>query len=81
MHEVRTSIRDAFISEFSKDEISKENLARVFSENKDRIDEMISLFTDRLVEFHQMLRPEQRAKLLAEIEKHRERWERYHRHW
>ncbi|MGD2270836.1 MAG: hypothetical protein PVI06_10600 [Desulfobacterales bacterium] len=37
--------------------------------------------SDRLVEFHQMLRPEQRAKLVAEIEKHRKKWERHHRHW
>jgi Spy/CpxP family protein refolding chaperone len=81
MRAVRTSIRETFISEFSKDEINKENLTRIFSDNKNKIDEMILLFTDRLVEFHQMLRPEQRAKLVAEIEKHRKRWQRHHRHW
>jgi Spy/CpxP family protein refolding chaperone len=80
MHAVRASIRQTVISEFRKDEISKENLIQVFSENKAKFDDMISMFTDRLVEFHQMLRPEQRAKLVAEIEKHHERWEKYHQH-
>jgi hypothetical protein len=45
------------------------------------LDDMISMFADRLVEFHQMLTPEQRTKLLAEIEKHEEWRGRYHMHW
>ena len=32
MRAVRTSIREIFISEFSKDDINKDNLSRVFSE-------------------------------------------------
>lgn len=81
MNAVRASIRDTVISEFRKDEISKENLTQVFSENRAKFDDMISMFADRLVEFHQMLRPEQRAKLVAEIEKHQERWGKHHRRW
>ncbi|UCH21649.1 MAG: Spy/CpxP family protein refolding chaperone [Deltaproteobacteria bacterium] len=81
MHAVRASIRDTVISEFRKDEINKENLTQVFSENRVKFEDMISMFADRLVEFHQMLTPEQRTKLLAEIEKH-QRWKRgYHMHW
>ena len=79
MHTIRASIRDTVMTEFRKNEISKENLTQVFSENRAKFDDMISMFADRLVEFHQMLRPEQRAKLVAEIEKHHERWEKHHR--
>ena len=80
MHTIRASIRDTVMTEFRKNEISKENLTQVFSENRAKFDDMISMFADRLVEFHQMLRPEQRAKFVAEIEKHQERWGKHHRH-
>jgi Spy/CpxP family protein refolding chaperone len=81
MHTIRASIRDTLMTELRKNEINKENLIRVFSENRVKFDDMISMFADQLVEFHQMLRPEQRAKLVAEIEKHQEKYEKYHRHW
>ena len=79
MHAIRASIRDTVMTELRKNEINKENLVQIFSENRSKFDDMISIFADRLVEFHQMLRPEQRAKLVAEIEKHHERWEKHHR--
>ena len=81
MHTIRASIRDTVLTELRKNEIDKENLIQVFSENRAKFDDMISMFADRLVEFHQILRPEQRAKLVAEIEKHQAKYEKYHRHW
>ena len=79
MHIIRASIRETVMTEFSKNEISKENLTQVISENRAKFDDMISIVAGGLVEFHQMLRPEQRAKLVAEIEKHQDRWEKHHR--
>ena len=79
MHAIRASIRDTVLTELRNDEIDKESLIQVFSENRARIDDIISDFADGLVEFHQMLQPNQRAKLVAEIEKHQKRWEKHHR--
>jgi Spy/CpxP family protein refolding chaperone len=81
MHTIRASIRDTVMTELRQNEFSKENLMQVFSENRAKFDDMISMFTDQLVEFHQMLQPEQRAKLVAEIEKHQAKYAKYHRHW
>jgi len=81
MQTIRASIRDTVMTELRKNEISKENLIQVFSENRAKFDDMISMFADRLVDFHQMLQPEQRAKLVAEIEKHQAKYEKYHRQW
>ncbi len=81
MQAVRTSIRDTIISEFRKDQITKENLTQAFAENRAKIDDLIFTLADRLVEFHQILTPEQRAKLVAEIEKHEGRKGRYHLRW
>jgi Spy/CpxP family protein refolding chaperone len=81
IHTIRTSIRDVVMTELRKNEISKENLIQVFSENRAKFDDMISMFANRLVQFHQMLQPEQRARLVAEIEKHQVKYEKYHRHW
>jgi Spy/CpxP family protein refolding chaperone len=79
MRAIRASIRDTLMTELRKSEMNKEDLVQVFSENRAKFEEMISLLADRLVEFHQMLQPEQRAKLVAELEKHQKRWEKYHR--
>jgi hypothetical protein len=70
MRAIRASIRDTLMTELRKSEMNKENLVQVFSENRAKFEDTISMFADRLVEFHQMLQPEQRAKLVAEIEKH-----------
>ena len=78
---VRTSTRETFISEFSKNEISKENLDQVVSQNRVRMDELINVLTDGIVEFHRMLTPEQRAKLVAELEKHEKGGYWHHRRW
>jgi len=81
MQTIRASIRDTVMTELRKNEISKENLIQVFSENRAKFDDMISMFADQLVEFHKMLQHEQRAKLVAEIEKHQAKYEKYHRQW
>ena len=77
----RTSIRETFISEFNKNEISKETLDQIVAQNRVRMDELISVLTDGIVEFHRMLTPEQRAKLVAEMEKHEKGGYWHHRRW
>lgn len=78
---IRTSTRETFLNEFSKNEISKEKLDQVIAQNRVRMDELISVLTDGIIEFHRMLTPEQRSKLVAEIEKHKEGGHWYHRRW
>ena len=78
---VRTSSRETFLSEFSKNEISKDNLDQIVAQNRVRMDALISVLTDGIIEFHRMLTPEQRSKLVAEMEKHKEKGHWYHRQW
>jgi Spy/CpxP family protein refolding chaperone len=78
---VRTSTRETFLSEFSKKEISRENLDQVIAQNRVRMDELIGVLADGIIEFHRMLTPEQRSKLVAEMEKHKEKGHWYHRRW
>ena len=73
-------LKDKFVK-FSKDEISKESLDQIIAQNRVRMDELISVLTDGIIEFHQMLTPEQRDKLVAEIEKHKEGGCWYRRRW
>jgi len=80
-HTVRTSTWETFISEFRKDEISKENLDQVIAQNRVRMDELIGVLADGIVEFHRMLSPQQRDKLVAELEKHKKKGCWYSRRW
>jgi Spy/CpxP family protein refolding chaperone len=79
MHSWHDSISDTIHNEFLKDEVNKENIDKIVSESRQKIDEMLSLIASRMIQFHQMLTPEQRKKLVTAVEEHRESHRPYHK--
>ena len=78
MHSWHVSIGDAIHDEFLKDKMNTENIDNIVSESRQKIDGILSLLASRMVEFHQILTPEQREKLIAAVEEHREAHRKYH---
>jgi uncharacterized membrane protein len=62
--------------QLGSDVIDKEQLKKAIANHRARMDEMVDLAVDRLAEFHQMLTPDQKTKLVSKLEK----FEKWHRH-
>ena len=58
--------------------MDKEKLKTVIANHRVQMDELVNLAVDRFVEFHQMLTPDQKAKLVSKLEKF-EKW--HHNRW
>lgn len=70
MKVLHAAAKEEMLDELRKDSIDREVLDAHYSDAKNRFDEMYDLFSTRFVEFHQTLTPEQKEKLVAEVEKH-----------
>ncbi len=81
MRSLKEATKAEMFGELRKETIDKENLDSLYSDAKSRFDEMYDLFSTRFVEFHQNLTPEQKEKLVAEMEKHHERHRGFHHRW
>jgi Spy/CpxP family protein refolding chaperone len=55
----------------ASEEIDPERVRQLVAEHRGRMDELVDLAIARIVEFHRTLSPEQRAKLVAKMEKFR----------
>ena len=64
------------MAQLGSDVIDKDQLKTAIANHRAQMDEMIDLAVDRLAEFHQLLTPEQKAKLVGKLEK----FEKWHRH-
>jgi Spy/CpxP family protein refolding chaperone len=74
MHEERKE-KCAFLkTQLAGETIDKEAIRQMIAEHRARMDSVIDLAVDRLVDFHGELTPEQRQKLVAKLEK----FEKYH---
>ncbi|MCJ7772932.1 MAG: Spy/CpxP family protein refolding chaperone, partial [Desulfobacterales bacterium] len=77
MREAHLSMRKELKEQLSGDKIDQTALHKIYGDNKLKMDGMVSLFTERLAEFHSTLSPEQKTKLVARLEslekKHRRR--------
>ncbi len=62
--------------QLGSDVIDKEQLKKAIANHRVQMDEMVDLAVDRLAEFHQLLTPEQKSKLVGKLEK----FEKWHRH-
>jgi protein CpxP len=71
----------AMMEELRKPSMDREKIDELYQDTKRRFDDMYELAATRLVEFHRTLTPEQREKLVAEMEKHHERRKGYHHRW
>ena len=81
MHPLRADIKKEIISELRNQEIDRNKIDSLYNDTKERIDEMYDLLVSRFLEFHKTLTPEQREKLVEEMEKHHERHRRFHHRW
>lgn len=63
----QAAVRQAVIDQFKNDTIDQQSILNLIAQNKSNNDEMIELVVQRFADFHQMLTPEQRAKLLKKI--------------
>jgi len=70
------AIHKAVMVQLGSDVIDKEQLKKAIAKHRAQMDEMIEITVDRLAEFHQLLTPEQKAKLVGKLEK----FEKWHRH-
>ena len=81
MHSLHAAEKNGLIEELRSQEIDREKLDSMYSNTKNRFDEMYDLLVSRFLEFHKTLTPEQREQLIAEIEKHQKRHHRFHPPW
>jgi len=82
MHADRESIRETLMVELRKEHMDRAVLDGVVLEKRRQMDEMTDYLVDSAVAFHEMLTPEQREKLVSELEKFHTRAEKYgHHRW
>ena len=73
-------MRAAFLDELRKDQVSPGQIKQLIESRRPVFDEMITMLSQGISDFHGILTPEQREKLIAEIESH-EGHCRFGRHW
>ncbi len=77
----RKSAKQDVINLIRQDQIGKADIDRLVKTHRQRMDAMVAFIGDRFIQFHSSLTPEQRHKLVDEIEKHDAYHCRYRRRW
>ncbi|MFH1982919.1 MAG: periplasmic heavy metal sensor [Pseudomonadota bacterium] len=82
MHANHEALREIVMGELRKEHIDRSVIDGLVAEKRRQMDEMIDYLEDGVLAFHEMLTPEQREKLVAELEKLHARTEKYgHHRW
>lgn len=79
MEKVRDDFHRDAISLMKSEEITDEKLGRMIAKYRERADEVVSFLLTEYAEFHAVLTPAQREKVVAQIEKHGDRKGRQHK--
>ncbi len=66
----RKSARQDVINLVRQEQLEQKDIDRLVDMHRQHMDEVIAYLSDRIIEFHALLTPEQREKLAGEIEKH-----------
>jgi len=78
MHADKAAMKTVLLTQLEKEQMDKEELKTLIDRHRAQMDQVIDLGLDRLVDFHQTLTPEQKAKLIKKLED----FEKWHRpHW
>ena len=80
VHAMRQEIRNDFFNELRSDQVSAEDIRQLFESHRPAFEEMLTVISEGIADFHAVLTPEQREKLVAELEAHKDRC-RWRRHW
>lgn len=78
IHANRETMLNEAVTQLRSQTIDPDRVKALIAEHRAQMDELIDLAVPRLVEFHGTLTPEQREKLVAKLEKFKER---HHRNW
>ena len=84
MHADKSATRQALVEQLRQEQVDPDAIKAIFEPKRAKIDEMLTLLTTRLAEFHRTLTPQQREMLIEEIEKHQHSWRfsrNYKHHW
>ena len=73
MREARQSMRATIKEELGKDQVDEAVIKGLVLEHRNQMSTIVDVAVDRLIDFHGSLLPDQKAKLIAKIEKY-ERW-------
>lgn len=73
LHKDKKHLFSTLMEQLSSDTIDKNVITQVVTEHLDKLDPIITLTIDRLTDFHADLTPEQKVKLVAKLEKFKER--------
>jgi Spy/CpxP family protein refolding chaperone len=77
----KKSMQQDVITLVRKDRIGQADIDRLVKVHRQRMDEAVSFLSERFIRFHATLTPEQREKLVAEIENHDSHHCRFRRRW
>lgn len=80
LHATCPELRNAFFDELRKDQLSAEEIRQLFESRRPAFEEMLTVISEGIADFHAVLTPEQREKLVAELEAHKNHC-RFRRHW
>ena len=69
----REEFKDRFFEALGQEQVAAEDLMLLFEEKKPHIDRLMQLAAGHIAEFHSILTPEQRTRLITEMENHRHR--------
>ncbi len=69
MHKDKEKMHDTLKEQINSERIDKEVIRGLVKEHRAQMDSVIELAIDKLTDFHSELTPDQRAKLVAKLEK------------
>ena len=69
----RNEFRQRFFDVLNQEQVAAEDLVLLFEEKKPQIDRWMQLAADNIAEFHAILTPQQRERLITEIRNHHEK--------
>ena len=78
MHASRETMFNEAVTQLRSQAIDADYVKALIAEHRARMDELIDFAVPRLIEFHGTLTPAQREKLVAKLEKFKDR---HHRNW
>lgn len=69
----RPEMKTRFIDALRQDHLEADDLLRLIDSKRPEFEELLAMAAEKIAEFHNMLTPEQRAKLISELEYHSKR--------
>jgi Spy/CpxP family protein refolding chaperone len=69
----RSELRAQFMELLRQDHLEAEQITNLVDSKRPEFEELLSLVAEKIAEFHNMLTPDQRTKLIAEMESHAQR--------